>query len=122
MFYGDCSKDFAQNFGDRRTGCCIMTAHHLTLPFSAGNFFYQKPNDCHPHPPSSPDVPPCDFFLFSQLKGCHFDTIEAIKAEFQAVLNTVTEQNFQDAFKKMAEAWEPCILVEEDCFRGDSGQ
>jgi hypothetical protein len=28
----------ALNFGDRRTGCCIMTTHHLTLPFSQGNF------------------------------------------------------------------------------------
>jgi hypothetical protein len=35
-----------------------------------------------------------------KLKGCHFDTIEAIKAESQAVLDTLTEDQFQDAFKK----------------------
>jgi hypothetical protein len=34
------------------------------------------------------------------LKGSHFDTIDVIKAESQAVLNTLTEHDFQDAFKK----------------------
>jgi hypothetical protein len=40
-FYGDCvkmCKDFAPKFGDKRTGCCITTMHHLKLPFSPGNF------------------------------------------------------------------------------------
>jgi hypothetical protein len=40
-FYSDCMKmceDFDLNFGNKRTGCCIMTMHHLTLPFSPGNF------------------------------------------------------------------------------------
>jgi hypothetical protein len=39
-FYGDCVKiceGFAPNFGDKRTGRCITTTHHLTLPFSPGN-------------------------------------------------------------------------------------
>jgi hypothetical protein len=34
-----------------------------------------------------------------KLKGHHFDTIEVIEAESQAVLNTLTEHDFQDAFK-----------------------
>jgi hypothetical protein len=33
------------------------------------------------------------------LKGRHFDIIEVIKAELQAVLNTLNEQDFRDAFK-----------------------
>jgi hypothetical protein len=50
-------------------------------------------------------VVPCPpyFSLFPQfkikLKGHHFDTIEVIEAESQAVLNTLTEHDFQDAFK-----------------------
>jgi hypothetical protein len=39
-----------------------------------------------------------------KLKGCCFDTTEVIEAESQAALNTHTEHNLQDAFKKMAEA------------------
>jgi hypothetical protein len=42
-------------------------------------------------------------FLFPRLnlklKGRHFDTTEAMEAESQAVLNSLTEHDFQDAFK-----------------------
>jgi hypothetical protein len=34
-----------------------------------------------------------------KLKGCHFDTIEVIETESQAVLNALTEHDFQDALK-----------------------
>jgi hypothetical protein len=34
-----------------------------------------------------------------KLKGRHFDTVEMIEAESQAVMNTLTEHDFQDAFK-----------------------
>jgi hypothetical protein len=43
------------------------------------------------------------------LKGRrHFDTAEVIEAELQAVLNTLTEHDFQDAFTK----WKKSIHVE----------
>jgi hypothetical protein len=41
MFYGDFMKkckDFTPSFGDKSAGCCIMTSHRLTLPFSPGIF------------------------------------------------------------------------------------
>jgi hypothetical protein len=47
-----------------------------------------------------------------KLNARHFDTTEVIKAESQAVLNTLTEQNFQDAFKKWQKRWEWCIRAE----------
>jgi hypothetical protein len=34
-----------------------------------------------------------------KLKGRHFDITEVIEAESQAVLNTLIEQDFQDALK-----------------------
>jgi hypothetical protein len=34
-----------------------------------------------------------------KLKCCHFDTVELIEAELQAMLNTLTEHDLQDAFK-----------------------
>jgi hypothetical protein len=46
--------------------------------------------------------PPC-FFLFPRLKikfkDRHFETIEFIEAVSEAVLNTLTEYYFQNAFK-----------------------
>jgi hypothetical protein len=47
-----------------------------------------------PHPPY--------LFIFprlkTKLKGRHFDTTEVIEAVSQAVLNTLTEHDFQDTF------------------------
>jgi hypothetical protein len=40
-FYGDCARmceDFAMNFGEKGTGCCIMTTHRLTLPYFTREF------------------------------------------------------------------------------------
>jgi hypothetical protein len=37
--------------------------------------------------------------LKTKLKGCHFDIIDVIETESQAVLNTLTEHDLQDAFK-----------------------
>jgi hypothetical protein len=46
---------------------------------------------------------PCNFSLFPRLKiklrGRHFDTVDVIEAESQAVLKTLTQHDFQDAFK-----------------------
>jgi hypothetical protein len=47
-----------------------------------------------------------------KLKGRHFNTFEVIEAKLQAVLNTLTEFNFQDAFKKWQKLWERCIRAE----------
>jgi hypothetical protein len=53
------------------------------------------------------------------LKGRHFDTIEVIEAELQAMLNTLIERNFLDAFKKLQKRWKPCIHAEGDYFEGE---
>jgi hypothetical protein len=39
-----------------------------------------------------------------KLKGRRFDTTEMIEAESQAVMNTLTEHDFQDAFKNFRSA------------------
>jgi hypothetical protein len=39
-----------------------------------------------------------------KLKGDNFDTTEVPEAESQAVLNTLTEHDFQDAIKKITKA------------------
>jgi hypothetical protein len=57
-----------------------------------------------------------------KLNGCHFDTVEVVEAESQAVLNVLTEHDFQNAFKKWQKRWEQRVLVEGDYFEGDVGQ
>jgi hypothetical protein len=64
---GDCVKtceDVASNFGENRPGCFTMTTPRLTLPSSPSSFWRDKKRLLSPHPPYSPDLAPCDFFLF----------------------------------------------------------
>jgi hypothetical protein len=56
-----------------------------------------------------------------KLKGRHFDTIEVIEAESQAVFNTLSEHDFQDALKKWQKRWERCIRAEGDYFKRHGG-
>jgi hypothetical protein len=46
-------------------------------------------------------------------------TILVIKPELQAMLNTLKDYDFQDAFNKLQNRWERCICVEGDYFEGD---
>jgi hypothetical protein len=93
-------EDFAPNFDDKITGCCITTTHRLTLPFSPGNFVTKNSMTVIPNPPC--------FSLFPRfkikLRGRHFDTIEVTEAESQVMLNTLTENYFQIAFKNCRSA------------------
>ena len=55
-----------------------------------------------PHPPYSPDLAPCDFWLFSKvkmaMKGKRFDSIQDIEAATTTQLKTLTKEDFQNCF------------------------
>jgi len=57
-----------------------------------------------PHPAYSPDLAPCDFYMFPKmklrLKGRRFISIEEIQAELQQVLNMLTPADFSECFQK----------------------
>jgi hypothetical protein len=56
-----------------------------------------------PHRPYSPDLAPCDFALFPELKmklkGRHFETVSDIQRESQVVLDRIKENDSQGAFE-----------------------
>ena len=54
------------------------------------------------HPPHSPDLAPCDFWLFPKLRGCRYETIEQMK-EAVKVIDTLTQEDFHGAFHKLLE-------------------
>ena len=43
-----------------------------------------------PHRPYSPDLAPCDFYLFPKLRGCRYETIEEMKEAVMKVIDTLT--------------------------------
>ena len=72
-----------------------------------------------PHPPYSPDIAPCDFCLFPKLRGCRYETIEEMKEAVTKVIDTLTQENFYGALKKLLERYNKCIAAGGDYFEGD---
>jgi hypothetical protein len=68
---------------------------------------------------------PCDFHLFPEmklkLKGRRFDFIEEIQAESQRVLDTLTENDFQETFQKRRSRWDRCLHAGRNYFERDGG-
>jgi hypothetical protein len=79
-----------------------------------------------PNPLDSPDLAPCDFFLFPKIKfkfkGCRFDTNEEIQTESQRVLDTLREKDFQEASQKWRRWWDRCLYAGGNYFEWDGGQ
>ena len=72
-----------------------------------------------PHPPYSPDLAPCDFWLFPNLRGCRYETIEEIKMAVTKVIDTLTQEDFHGALKKLLERHNECIAAGGEYFEGD---
>ena len=76
-----------------------------------------------PHPSYSPDLTPCDFWLFPKLKenlrGCRYETIEEMKEAVTKVIDTLTQEDFDGAFKKLLERYNKCIVAGGDYFERD---
>ena len=67
----------------------------------------------------SPDLAPCDFWLFPKLRGCHYETIEEMKEAVMKVIDMLTQDNFYGAFQKLLEWYNKCIAAGGDYFEGD---
>ena len=59
----------------------------------------------HPQPPYSLDFAPCNFWLFSKLRGCRYETIEEMKEAVTKVINTITQEDFHGAFQRFMERY-----------------
>ena len=72
-----------------------------------------------PQPPCSPDLAPCDFWLFPELRGYRYETIEEMKEAVTKVIDTLIQEDFREAFQKLLEGYNKCIAAEGDYFEGD---
>ena len=72
-----------------------------------------------PQPPYSPDLTPCDFWLFPKFTGCHCKTIEEMKEAVTKVIDTLRQEDFHGAFQKLLEQYNKCIAAGGDYFKGD---
>ena len=72
-----------------------------------------------PHPPYSPDIGPCDFWLFPKFRGGHYETVEEMKEAVTKVIDLLTQEDFHEAFLKLLERYNKCIAAGGDYFEGD---
>jgi len=102
--------------------------HHDNGPahavLSIREFLGKKNIPVLPHPPYSPNLAPCDFYLFpklkSKLKGHHFGTMEKIQKIVTDELHTLTENDFRYCCDQWKKRWNPCVTSQGSYFEGDA--
>ena len=72
-----------------------------------------------PHLLYSPDLAPCDCWSFPKLRGCRYETIEEMKEAVMKVIDTLTQEDFHEAFQKLLERCTKCIAAGGDYFEED---
>ena len=97
--------------------------HHNNAPaLSVKQFLVSKEITTH-HPPYSPDLASCNFFLFPKLKGIlkgtRFQKVEDIKTSVTRHLKTITKEEFSQCFKAWSKRIEKCIKANGEYFEGD---
>ena len=74
--------------------------------------------DGHQDSSYSPDLAPCNFWLFPKLIGCRYETIVEMKEAVTKDIDTLTQEDFHEAFQKLLERYK-CIAAGGDYFEGD---
>jgi len=76
------------------------------------------------HPLYSPDLAPCDFWLFPKLKnalkGQRFAYLSDIQRNVNLLLQGIPENDFQDYFRQWHHHLTKCIASQGEYFKGDS--
>ncbi len=74
------------------------------------------------HPPYSPDLAPCDFFIFpflkKQLRGHRHQNLRDLKTAVSRVLRNISEQECQEALVSWPLRWRKCVQAEGKYFEG----
>lgn len=91
--------------------------------FVIRDHFAKNSTNIVPQPLFSPDLAPCDFWLFSKLKillrGHCFECIEEIERESLRALKDIPVEAFSECFEDWQKRWHKCILSNGDYLEGD---
>ena len=69
-----------------------------------------------PHPAYSPDLGPCNFWLFLKHRGYPYEIIEEMKEALTKFIDTLTQEDFHGALKKLLEWYNKLIGAGVDYF------
>ena len=114
------------------TMSCLWTnnswfLHHYNAPSHTAlvlpDHFVKNSTHIVPQPAYSPDLAPCDFWLFPKLKEplrrTSFESIDEIKAESNKALMAIPEKDYLTCFEDWKIRWYKCISSRGDHFKGD---
>ncbi len=75
-------------------------------------------------PANSPDLAPCDFFLFDRVKkplrGTRFTSKEEVMEKSLNALKAIPKTVFQNGFRDWIKRWHKCVAADGDYFEGDN--
>ena len=101
--------------------------HHDNAPChrqSPSINFWQKSIPVVPQPPYSPDLSPCDFFLFprlkNHLKGRHFGTLDNIQKNVTDELKCILAEAFKHCYEQWKQRLRRCVAAQGNYFEGDN--
>ncbi|GFU69294.1 putative transposase [Trichonephila clavipes] len=107
--------------------CANNQAYPMTLKINSirvNRFLASKIIPVAPQPPYSPDLSPCDFFLFpklnNHLKGHHFGTLENIQTALTDQLNAIPISEFHQCYEEWKKRLQRCGASEGSYFEGDN--
>jgi len=97
--------------------------HHDNAPchtaISVNEFLAEKGISVVLQPPYSPDLSPCDFFLFPKLKfhlkGCHLGTVDNIQK-----VRALPHEDFQHCYREWEQCLQQCVASQGNYFEGDN--
>jgi len=122
--FGSCQSILTDVLGMTRVSAKFVPKLRSKTSLLVSSFLAKNNTIIMPQPPYSPDLAPCDFFLFPKLKrpmkGRRFATIEEIKAASLEELKAIPKSAFQKCFDDWKKRWHKCIVSEGDYFEGDN--
>lgn len=87
-----------------------------------GEFLKQEKVVVLPHPPYSPDLAPCDFFLFPRLKkhlaGRKYQTRKNLGAAIFQCLKSIPRNDYENAFRNWIKRLKLCVSHGGEYFEG----
>jgi len=91
---------------------------------SINEFLVEKKHSCVSSAPYSPDLSPCDFFLFPRLKNhlkcLHFGTLDNIWKSVTDELKDIPAEAFQHCYEQRKQRLRRCVAAQGNYFEGDN--
>ncbi|CAG8857266.1 38565_t:CDS:2, partial [Gigaspora margarita] len=90
----------------------MMLHHDNATPHTTGivtDYLKKERVKILPHPSYSPDLVPCDFFLFPRIKK---ELAEKVLMSVQAIVDSIPKEEYQKSFQSWKYQLRKCIKVD----------